>query len=164
MPNDMHIGDVGFDPIGFSSFIPLDFLREAELKHGRICQLAVVGFAATDLGMRLPGDIHQVYELFIVFVANKSGDAHSAVVVCRTAANFVVSVVEHIVSPLVARIRCVDVNTGTLEFSRAFAAVNFTRPLYCLAVVTVCMYRDLTICSNKYNGHTTAARNTKRGR
>ncbi|CAM9117855.1 unnamed protein product [Sphacelaria rigidula] len=53
-------GDYGFDPIGFSDFIPLDFLREAELKHGRICQLAVVGFAATDLGLRLPGDMHQV--------------------------------------------------------------------------------------------------------
>lgn len=53
-------GDYGFDPIGFSDFIPLDFLKEAELKHGRICQLAVVGFAATDLGLRLPGDMHQV--------------------------------------------------------------------------------------------------------
>lgn len=53
-------GDVGFDPIGFSNFIPLDFLREAELKHGRICQLAVVGFAATDLGLRLPGAVHDV--------------------------------------------------------------------------------------------------------
>eukprot|EP00752_Nemacystus_decipiens_P009070 g8098.t1 len=53
-------GDVGFDPVGFSSFIPLDFLREAELKHGRICQLAVVGFAATDLGFHLPGAEHAV--------------------------------------------------------------------------------------------------------
>eukprot|EP00904_Undaria_pinnatifida_P001038 jgi/Undpi1/10935/HiC_scaffold_3.g01461.m1 len=53
-------GDAGFDPIGFSNFIPLDFLREAELKHGRICQLAVVGFAATDLGLHLPGAMHDV--------------------------------------------------------------------------------------------------------
>ncbi|CAN0020838.1 unnamed protein product [Pylaiella littoralis] len=53
-------GDVGFDPIGFTSFIPLDFMREAELKHGRICQLAVVGFAATDLGLHLPGAEHAV--------------------------------------------------------------------------------------------------------
>lgn len=53
-------GDVGFDPVGFSSFLPLEFLREAELKHGRICQLAVVGFAATDLGLRLPGAMHDV--------------------------------------------------------------------------------------------------------
>ena len=26
---------------------------EAELKHGRMCQLAVVGFAAVDLGARV---------------------------------------------------------------------------------------------------------------
>lgn len=53
-------GDYGFDPVGFSDFVPLDFLREAELKHGRICQLAVVGFAATDMGLRLPGAMHEV--------------------------------------------------------------------------------------------------------
>lgn len=33
--------------------MPVDFLREAELKHGRICQLAVVGFAAVDLGLKI---------------------------------------------------------------------------------------------------------------
>ena len=31
----------------------MDFLREAELKHGRICQLAIVGFAAVDCGFRI---------------------------------------------------------------------------------------------------------------
>ena len=48
-----YVGDVGFDPFRFSDFVPMDFLREAELKHGRICQLAVVGFAAVDLGFRI---------------------------------------------------------------------------------------------------------------
>jgi light-harvesting complex I chlorophyll a/b binding protein 1 len=48
-----YVGDVGFDPLRFSDFIPMDFLREAELKHGRICQLAIVGFAAVDLGLRI---------------------------------------------------------------------------------------------------------------
>lgn len=48
-----YVGDVGFDPFRFSDFVPMDFLREAELKHGRICQLAVVGFAAVDLGFRV---------------------------------------------------------------------------------------------------------------
>merc|ERR1711862_316381 len=53
-------GDVGFDPIGFSTqpfasfsnplyvegnfMSDLEWLREAELAHGRIAQLAVVGF------------------------------------------------------------------------------------------------------------------------
>jgi hypothetical protein len=31
----------------------MDFLREAEIKHGRMCQLAIVGFAAVDLGFRI---------------------------------------------------------------------------------------------------------------
>jgi light-harvesting complex I chlorophyll a/b binding protein 1 len=48
-----YAGDVGFDPFRFSDFVPVDFLREAELKHGRMCQLAVVGFAAVDLGARV---------------------------------------------------------------------------------------------------------------
>jgi Chlorophyll A-B binding protein len=48
-----YVGDVGFDPFRFSDFIPVDFLREAELKHGRIAMMAVVGFAAVDLGMRV---------------------------------------------------------------------------------------------------------------
>jgi len=48
-----YVGDVGFDPFRFTDFLPTDFLREAELKHGRICQLAVVGFAAVDCGLRV---------------------------------------------------------------------------------------------------------------
>jgi len=38
----------------------MKFLREAEIKHGRIAMLAVVGWAATDLGLRLPGAAYQV--------------------------------------------------------------------------------------------------------
>lgn len=48
-----YVGDAGFDPFRFSDFLPMDFLREAELKHGRQAQLAVVGFAAVDLGFRI---------------------------------------------------------------------------------------------------------------
>jgi hypothetical protein len=36
-------GDVGFDPLGFSNYIDVKWLREAELKHGRICMLAWTG-------------------------------------------------------------------------------------------------------------------------
>lgn len=48
-----YAGDVGFDPFRFSDFVPVDFLREAELKHGRICMLAVTGFIAVDCGLRI---------------------------------------------------------------------------------------------------------------
>ena len=36
-------GDVGFDPVGFSNYIDLKWLREAELKHGRVCMLGFTG-------------------------------------------------------------------------------------------------------------------------
>jgi hypothetical protein len=46
-----YIGDdVAFDPLGISDYFPMDYLRESELKHGRIAMAAVVGYAATDLG------------------------------------------------------------------------------------------------------------------
>mmetsp|Transcript_8927 Transcript_8927/g.12701 ORF Transcript_8927/g.12701 Transcript_8927/m.12701 type:complete len:213 (+) Transcript_8927:383-1021(+) len=48
-----YVGDVGFDPFRFSDFAPVDFLREAELKHGRICMLAWTGFVAVDMGAKI---------------------------------------------------------------------------------------------------------------
>mmetsp|Transcript_12036 Transcript_12036/g.22523 ORF Transcript_12036/g.22523 Transcript_12036/m.22523 type:complete len:207 (+) Transcript_12036:143-763(+) len=48
-----YVGDVGFDPFRFSDFAPMDFLAEAEIKHGRICMLAWLGFVAVDLGARI---------------------------------------------------------------------------------------------------------------
>ena len=32
----------------------LDYMREAEIKHGRICQLACLGYVAVDLGFTVP--------------------------------------------------------------------------------------------------------------
>jgi hypothetical protein len=66
------LGDVGFDPLGFST-VPvgpwftggegrqgeignLNWYREAELIHGRIAQVAVVGFLAPGLFGTLPGN------------------------------------------------------------------------------------------------------------
>lgn len=66
------LGDVGFDPLGFST-VPvgpwfnglegrngslgnLSWYREAELIHGRIAQVAVVGFLAPGLFGTLPGN------------------------------------------------------------------------------------------------------------
>jgi len=41
---DGWVGDVGFDPLGFSDTFDMKWLREAEIKHGRVCMLATVGF------------------------------------------------------------------------------------------------------------------------
>jgi len=57
-------GDVGFDPLGFSNHElgPFDtaaehmaWIREAEIKHGRVCMLAVLGWIGVDLGVKAPG-------------------------------------------------------------------------------------------------------------
>lgn len=41
-------GYAGFDPLGFSNFIPVKFLQEAEIKHARVCMLAVLGMLVTE--------------------------------------------------------------------------------------------------------------------
>ena len=48
-----YVGNAGFDPFRFSDFAPVDFLREAELKHGRIAMMAWVGFVSVDMGLRV---------------------------------------------------------------------------------------------------------------
>ena len=42
-------GDVGFDPLGFSEVFDVKILREAELKHGRIAMLAVLGYLTQEV-------------------------------------------------------------------------------------------------------------------
>eukprot|EP00571_Detonula_confervacea_P015464 CAMPEP_0172308646 /NCGR_PEP_ID=MMETSP1058-20130122/9176_1 /TAXON_ID=83371 /ORGANISM="Detonula confervacea, Strain CCMP 353" /LENGTH=218 /DNA_ID=CAMNT_0013021111 /DNA_START=54 /DNA_END=710 /DNA_ORIENTATION=+ len=52
-------GDVGFDPLGLSNIddvgIDLYWLREAEVKHGRVAMLAVAGFLQVELFGPAPG-------------------------------------------------------------------------------------------------------------
>jgi len=66
-------GYAGFDPMGFSDVMNVDWLREAEIKHGRVCMLAVVGFLATDAGIHLPGDMHDFDSLLAHDAAVKNG-------------------------------------------------------------------------------------------
>jgi len=49
------IGDVGFDPWGLSTPQNIKWMREAELKHGRMAQLAWLGYVAVDIGIKFPG-------------------------------------------------------------------------------------------------------------
>merc|ERR1712216_190434 len=51
-------GDVGFDPMGFSNSYDMNWLREAELKNGRVAMLGVVGLIVPEffhLPMFTPG-------------------------------------------------------------------------------------------------------------
>eukprot|EP00408_Alexandrium_pacificum_P002633 CAMPEP_0171223236 /NCGR_PEP_ID=MMETSP0790-20130122/35673_1 /TAXON_ID=2925 /ORGANISM="Alexandrium catenella, Strain OF101" /LENGTH=454 /DNA_ID=CAMNT_0011689203 /DNA_START=58 /DNA_END=1422 /DNA_ORIENTATION=+ len=52
-------GEKGFDPLNVTDALPVYLVREAELKHGRVCMLATLGWIATDLGVRFPGDQFQ---------------------------------------------------------------------------------------------------------
>jgi len=67
-----YAGDVGFDPYGFGALYNIKYMREAELKHGRICQLAIFGYIAVDRGFYAPGAPH-VSSLEAHDVCTKSG-------------------------------------------------------------------------------------------
>jgi len=56
-----------FDPLGLleqADVARFERLRYVELKHGRICMLAVVGYLVTAAGIRLPGDIDLAGDTF----------------------------------------------------------------------------------------------------
>lgn len=69
---DFKGGKFEFDPLGLSeTYSPLvPFFREAELRHGRTAQLAVLGFIATDF-VRIPGDAYSFESI------PKTVDAHN---------------------------------------------------------------------------------------
>jgi len=46
--------ETGFDPLYFSDFMDIKWLREAELKHGRICMVAATGYFVQEF-YSLPG-------------------------------------------------------------------------------------------------------------
>jgi len=50
------VGNVGFDPMGLSTPQNIKWMREAELKHGRMTMLAWTGYVAVDLGIKFPGE------------------------------------------------------------------------------------------------------------
>jgi len=74
------IGNAGFDPLGLSSPQNIAWMREAEIQHGRLCQLAWLGYVSVDLGMKFPGEkyaaltsftAHEAtakYELFLLLL------------------------------------------------------------------------------------------------
>jgi light-harvesting complex I chlorophyll a/b binding protein 4 len=51
------VGDDEFDPLGFSDLYDMKWLREAEIKHGRVSMLATTGFVMQQF-WTLPGMVH----------------------------------------------------------------------------------------------------------
>merc|ERR1719387_3444388 len=70
-PKGALVGDVGFDPLGFTEIFPLEWLREAEIKHCRVSMLAFVGFVFTDF-YTLPGFEYTTLEAHDACVASGS--------------------------------------------------------------------------------------------
>lgn len=52
-----YVGDVGFDPLGFSNYFDMKWLRESEIKHGRASMLATLGFVMQEF-LTIPGYQH----------------------------------------------------------------------------------------------------------
>jgi len=48
-----------YDPLGLSKTYDVNWLREAELKHGRVCMLAFLGWVSNDAGLKFPGEAFQ---------------------------------------------------------------------------------------------------------
>jgi len=65
------VGNAGFDPLGLSTPQNINWMREAEIKHGRMCMLAWSGYVMVDLGYTFPGAKYQGVSSF---------DAHDATV------------------------------------------------------------------------------------
>lgn len=58
-------GDMGFDPMGLSEIqTDLKYARWAELKHGRICMLAIVGMLWQEYGPHWPGAAYETRDIF----------------------------------------------------------------------------------------------------
>merc|ERR1719379_3017416 len=68
-PVGKYVGDVGFDPLGFTEIFPIEWLREAEIKHARVSMLAFVGFVFTDF-YTLPGFEYTTLEAHDACVAS----------------------------------------------------------------------------------------------
>ena len=60
-----------YDPLNLASTYDNNWLREAEIKHGRVCMLAFAGYVTNDAGIKFPGK---------AFEGLSSIEAHDAMV------------------------------------------------------------------------------------
>lgn len=85
------------DPLNLQSTFDNNWLREAELKHGRVCMLAITGFLANDAGFKFPGEkfagissidahdkmVESGHMWFLLFFVGVCESIHASVVIPR---------------------------------------------------------------------------------
>ena len=57
-----YIGEeAGFDPVGFAEIMDIKWMREAEIKHGRVAMLAFTGALVQSYGMHFDGKMNGMF-------------------------------------------------------------------------------------------------------
>merc|ERR1719199_1079649 len=79
------IGNAGFDPMGLSTPQNIKWMREAELKHGRMCMLAWTGYVVVDLGIKFPGEKYAALTSFTAHAATAKKELFYALLLVGTA-------------------------------------------------------------------------------
>ena len=54
MPGKYSVKQTVYDPLNLADKFDINWMREAEIKHGRVCMLAFAGFLANDAGWGMP--------------------------------------------------------------------------------------------------------------
>jgi len=81
---DGMVGNAGFDPLSLSTPQNINWMREAELKHGRMCMLAWAGYVAVDVGMKFPGEKYAALTSFTAHDALVSNELFYALLLVGT--------------------------------------------------------------------------------
>merc|ERR1712054_451108 len=82
---DGMVGNAGFDPMGLSTPQNIKWMREAELKHGRMSMLAWTGYVAVDLGLKFPGAKYEALTSFSAHQATAQYELFFALLLVGTA-------------------------------------------------------------------------------
>jgi len=82
---DGMVGNVGFDPMGLSTPQNIKWMREAELKHGRMAMLAWTGYVAVDLGIKFPGEKYAALTSYTAHAATAQQELFYALLFVGTA-------------------------------------------------------------------------------
>jgi len=78
------VGNVGFDPLGLSTPQNIKWMREAELKHGRMCMLAWTGYVAVDVGIKFPGEKYAALTSYTAHTATAQKELFFALLLVGT--------------------------------------------------------------------------------